>query len=110
MRIGDRGRPLDAACVAVLEPVERVGGLALAGPGIKKDALLQRATLADVAPTVLGRFDMPSPAHLDGRDLMAERPAGLGRPQWRAWPGVRRPQSFAPERQDSASLSWLIHS
>lgn len=53
--------------VAAADPWRRQSGLlALAGPGVRADHLLERAHLLDVVPTVLQRFGFAAPGGSDG--------------------------------------------
>ena len=46
------------------------GIVVLAGPGIKKDAILHGATLLDIAPTVLAMFGLPVGGDMEGKVLV----------------------------------------
>ena len=45
------------------------GVFLIAGPGIKKDALVHGATLLDVTPTILTVFGLPVGEDMDGEPL-----------------------------------------
>ena len=43
--------------------------MAVVGPGVGPGLVLEGASILDLAPTVLARFGIAAPAHMDGRVL-----------------------------------------
>ena len=66
------------------------GVLVMAGPGIRKDALIHGASLLDIAPTLLAHWGLPIGEDMDGKPLLEvfeEAPALRRIPSWDAVPG-----------------------
>lgn len=66
------------------------GMVLMAGPGIKKDALIHGANLLDITPTVLALYGLPVGEDMDGkplRDAFEKAPEVATIPSWDAVPG-----------------------
>jgi predicted AlkP superfamily phosphohydrolase/phosphomutase len=77
------------------------GIVALNGAGIEPGRSL-KADLRDIAPTVLALFDVPIPAHIEGKPLacVAAAPTVRQDPPAKAFNGPHQPQfEFSPEEQ-----------
>jgi predicted AlkP superfamily phosphohydrolase/phosphomutase len=61
----------------------RQGMIAMAGPQVLREGLVQGATLPDLLPTILAAFGLAAPPGLDGRPLIR---AGMAEPDTRARP------------------------
>jgi tetratricopeptide (TPR) repeat protein len=67
------------------------GVLAISGPGIKKDELLQGSSVLDVAPTILTLYGRPVGEDMDGKVLsqaFVETPEVTFIPSWEEIPGA----------------------
>jgi predicted AlkP superfamily phosphohydrolase/phosphomutase/tetratricopeptide (TPR) repeat protein len=67
-----------------------LGMLILAGPGIRRDALIHGASVLDITPTVLALFGLPVGEDMDGKvlvDAFETPPAVASLPSWDAVPG-----------------------
>ncbi|MCX7098148.1 MAG: alkaline phosphatase family protein [Methylococcales bacterium] len=66
------------------------GVVLMAGPGLKKDALIHGATLLDITPTILTLFGLPIGQDMDGkpiRDAFESAPTISAIPSWDAVAG-----------------------
>jgi predicted AlkP superfamily phosphohydrolase/phosphomutase/tetratricopeptide (TPR) repeat protein len=75
------------------------GMFLLAGPGVKKDALLHGATLLDIAPTVLALFGLPVGRDMEGKVLVNAFEAPLAFERIDSWEDVADPVYDARPRE-----------
>ena len=61
--------PIEPAGIAYEH--SQYGIIAIKGPGIKKDSLVQGASILDITPTILQLFDLPIGQDMDGNPLLS---------------------------------------
>lgn len=88
------------------------GIFVLHGPGIRADAMIEGATLLDIAPTVLTLFGLPIGEDMPGKPLIgafAEAPEIARVPSWEDVPGEdgRRPATEHGEEDPAAAQAVL---
>ncbi len=84
------------------------GVFCLSGPGIRRDDLVQGATLLDIAPTILALFQLPAGEDMKGRVLaeaFEQSPAPDRIPSWENLEGDAgmHPRTHEPAPWDSAA-------
>jgi predicted AlkP superfamily phosphohydrolase/phosphomutase/tetratricopeptide (TPR) repeat protein len=111
-------RPRLPAGVPADQPVDwhrSIGVLAMAGPGIRRNAGIGRATLLDLAPTILTLFGLPIGEDMEGRPLLealAEPVTPERIPSWEQVAGQsgQHPPGLEQEAWDSqAALQQLVN-
>jgi len=113
--LSDHGLPpadgrAGSSTVDRLMGVGSAGGIALAGPGVAQDSLLDGVSALDVAPTVLALLGLSDCAGTPGRDLLVpargrSRDREVGAPPTIA--GMDWTELCTPPVCDDEALAWL---
>jgi predicted AlkP superfamily phosphohydrolase/phosphomutase len=110
------GPAVGADAVAVpeylhLSGAHRVDGIVIAeGPGIRKGATIEGATIYDIAPTILAALGLPAGKDMDGRvltGLFDEPPAVATVETWDSAAAASEPEPELPSAMQKETLEHL---